>query len=424
MASTTIHHLAYKMSVDARQFTEGMTLTRKELRLAQKTMDGTRTPAQKLEKELIDLNKLYRAGAIDSQAYTTRLKQMESQFSQTGQGASMMTGLLTGKAGALVKVAATVGVAIAALKTGLNTIQRVMDATNEQYRLLDRLAKKSDEIGIDPRQLMRLERITELTSTFTADQLDTALRKMTVRVSQAAAGTGEAVATLQELNLNAEYLNTLSPDEQFLAISDALGSVTNEGDQARLVMKLFDDEAIALVNTLRLGSEEILAQTEHIKGYTREQLAGVEQANDAWTTFNNTMGDTFGMLAVEFAPEIKGMAESLTELMKSDAFAEMLRSAMSVAEQLFPLINGTIDKIEWVLQKSNELGYAAYHVAEAGPLLAKSDNVVDSVVRDYRRSGGGGFNSDLQRQQLDETRRTNALLGGRDDVAINVVGGL
>lgn len=450
MASTTIHHLAYKMSVDSRSFTEGMTATRKELRSAGRIMKETRTPTQKLEEDLIELNRLWKLGAIDAQGYRTRLDQLETQFRKTEDAADDTAKTMSSSAGSIAKwvggfVAAKLS--IDAVIGGLTTLARMV---NEQFAPLDALAKKSDEIGIDPVQLLRLERITELTSTFNGDQLDTALRKMTVRVSQAAAGTGEAVATLEELNLNAEYLNTLSPDQQFFAIADAVRDVANESDQARLVMKLFDDEAIALVNTLRLGSDELQRQTEHIEGFTRDELAAIEAANDAWTTFNATLVDAFSAIAVDLAPEIQMMAEQLTDMMNTDAFAVMLESALETAEALFPYMLYMLAKVETgflgmqaaqldarlvtaglagdaqeVLRLGQQRAAVASRVVELKPFSSVGGAISESRERltEIRNENERRAN-EIRQAQLDAQKETNDLIRQRNEQPPAVVGGL
>lgn len=451
MASTTIHTLSYKMSVDSRAFTEGMTATRKELRAAGRIMKETRTPTQKLEEDLIELNRLYKLGAIDAQGYTKRLDQLEEQFKKTEHAADDTSTTMSSSAGSIAKwvggfVAAKLS--IDAVIGGLTTLSRMV---NDQFAPLDALAKKSDEIGIDPVQLLRLERITELTSTFKGDQLDTALRKMTVRASQAAAGTGEAVATLEELNLNAAYLNTLAPEQQFFAIADAVRDVANESDQARLVMKLFDDEAIALVNTLRLGSDELQRQTEHIEGFTREELAAIEGANDAWTTFNAALVDAFSAIAVNVAPEIQMMAEQLTEMMNTDAFAVMLESALETAEALFPYMLYMLAKVESgflgmqaaqldarlvtaglagdaqeVLRLGQQRASVAARVVELKPFSSVGGAISESRARltEIRNENERRAN-EIREQQLNAQKKTNDILERqRNEQPPAVVGGL
>ena len=88
---------------------------------------------------------------------------------------------------------------------------------------------------------------------------------MVRRISEAARGTGEAVNALDELGVSAQRLASMSPDQQFSTLADAMAKVKNQGDRVRLSMKLFDSEGVALVNTLRLGSKGLIQYEKDAK---------------------------------------------------------------------------------------------------------------------------------------------------------------
>ena len=121
----------------------------------------------------------------------------------------------------------------------------------------DASGKFASRIGVSVEGLTSLRHAVEQTSTATSQQFNTGLQRMTRRISEANAGSKGLADGLKELGLEASVLAKMSPDEQFLAIADAMKEVENSGDQTRLTMKFFDSEAVELVNTLRLGSDAI-----------------------------------------------------------------------------------------------------------------------------------------------------------------------
>jgi hypothetical protein len=134
-------------------------------------------------------------------------------------------------------------------------------ALNKVAGSVDNLVKTAEKLGIVPEKLKGLRHAAEL-SGVPIKTLDMALQRMTRRLSEAAIGTGEAQGALEELGLNAAALAALSPDEQFMAIADAMEAVGSQSDRVRLAFKIFDSEGVALVNTMKGGSEAIKAAQE------------------------------------------------------------------------------------------------------------------------------------------------------------------
>ena len=115
-------------------------------------------------------------------------------------------------------------------------------------------------------------------------------------------------------------MNQLSPEKQFQVLSDAINKVQNPADRVRLAMKLFDSEGVALVNTMKLGSqglEEMAAEAEAL-GLTMSgaQAAGVEKANDAIGKLWDVVTGVARTLAVEMAPILEDLANSFVNTAK------------------------------------------------------------------------------------------------------------
>lgn len=183
-------------------------------------------------------------------------------------------------------------------------IKGSLDAAN-------RLNDLSDRLGIAVNNLSRLEYAAKVTGVAQSN-LTTGLQRMTRRISEAARGTGEAVDALQELGLSAEELNRLSPDEQFYRLADALNAVPNQADKVRLGMKLLDSEGVALLQTMKGGSDAIrqLGEESDKTGntITAKFAAKATQANAAIIRMKGAAQGLTNEFALSLAPAIETAA--------------------------------------------------------------------------------------------------------------------
>lgn len=239
-------------------------------------------------------------------------------------------------------VAGTLSGAAAALTT----------ATTLGLRSVDQLAKTSDKLNIATEALQSFRHSAELTGA-SANTLDMGLQRMTRRISEAAQGTGEAKNALLELGLEARQLNSMTLDQQFIAISEAMKQVKNSADQVRLTQKLFDSEGVALVNTLRLGKEGLEAARNELDQFglsiSRIDAAKVERANDAITRISGVLSGFGQRAAIEVAPSIESIANALLNTAKAGNIVSKSTSGMN---------DGLLMAIGWAKNLSNAIHQA------------------------------------------------------------------
>ena len=209
--------------------------------------------------------------------------------------------------------------AVFSLKSGLLALGGIAGMgylVKQSMNTIDALGKTASKIGIATDELGALRYAAEQTGV-ASNTLDMALQRMVRRVSEAAMGTGEAVKALKEMNIDAAKLNDLSPDEQFRAIAEAMAGVENQSDKVRLAMRLFDSEGVALVNTLDGGKTALDTFENRARelGMTLsgDLVDGVEEANDAISTFQGFLGGMFKTTVAELAPLIKGITQNMME---------------------------------------------------------------------------------------------------------------
>lgn len=200
------------------------------------------------------------------------------------------------------------GFASMAVGVGVFTAAMVKSAAS-----IDHLAKTSEKLGIASQELEKLHFQAGLTGVETRT-LDMALQRMVRRVSEAASGTGEAVNALKELGINAERLNSLSPDKQFAKIAQAMKKVGDQKDRVRLSFKLFDSEGVALVNTLNSNLDKS-GELFNKLGTSLSSLdvKNVEKMNDSWTETKTILEGVANKTLARLSPEIDKVISKFNE---------------------------------------------------------------------------------------------------------------
>jgi hypothetical protein len=148
---------------------------------------------------------------------------------------------------------------------------------------------------------------------YAADQSDVSIKalergvqKMTINIGNAANGTGTFSKTLGDLGLSLEELRSLSPDQQFLRLSDAIKRVEDPAMRAALAQKAFGKASQELLPLLNQGSEGInslVRQAEELGiTLTEKDVAALGELDQALKTAKQQL---FGM-SVQIGAAVAG----------------------------------------------------------------------------------------------------------------------
>lgn len=200
---------------------------------------------------------------------------------------------------------------------------------------IDTMAKVADKLGLTTQALGGL-RFAALQTGVATNQLDLGIQRMTRRISEAAKDTGEAKAALKELGLDARRLASLTVDQQFSDIAEAMAKVTSQSNRIRLGFKLFDSEGVSLVNTLKLGSKGLAQMEADAIGLgialTRIDARKVEQANDQFNILKQALVGVVNSFAVKISPMMAKASFDITEWGKDGVnAANNIRSGVDFA---------------------------------------------------------------------------------------------
>jgi hypothetical protein len=187
----------------------------------------------------------------------------------------------------------------------------------KELKTLDGIGKTADKLGLATEKLIGLQHAAEQTGVG-SKTLDTALQRLTRRLSEAAQGGGPALKALDELGLSAEQLSRMPVDQAMFRIADAMEKVTVQSDRVRLAFSLFDSEGVALVNTLKGGSRQLkkfMTEAQQL-GLTvsREDIKQVEKFNDAIGKIKAAFTGGFRQIIVAYSDDLEEFAKKLTRV--------------------------------------------------------------------------------------------------------------
>ena len=186
-----------------------------------------------------------------------------------------------------------------------------------QLPVIDALGKTSDRLGLTTQAMGGLQHAADLAGVSQAT-LAMALQRFNRRVSEAADFSGEAVAALHELGLDAEILEQIPLDQAMMRVADAFGNVASSGDKTRLAMKLFDSEGVRLLDMLQgqaKGLQDAAREADKL-GLTlsRMEVAQVEIANESLTKLGSAATAVKNKFTVALAPAIEFAANMMRQL--------------------------------------------------------------------------------------------------------------
>ncbi len=150
-------------------------------------------------------------------------------------------------------------------------------------------------------------------------EIEQATKKLTARLSEAAAGSGSAVGALERLNLTAAGLQALPLDQRIVAIQEALTRLVPEAERAAVASDLFGDKAaLAFLRidpaTLREAAQDV---REFGVAVSASDAAQIERTGDALARLNLIGLGFTNRLTAAVAPALETVANALADMARA-----------------------------------------------------------------------------------------------------------
>lgn len=213
-------------------------------------------------------------------------------------------------------------------------MRAVISSLSETADKMDKVAKTSDRLGIATEELIAFRHAAEISGSDVAT-MDKAIEKMSVNLGKAVIEGGTFADVFTDIGLDATALSTLSADEKFRQISDAINLLPSAAMRAAAANNVFGRSGVKLLNTIALGSKglnEFRQEADELGiTFSRFDAAKVEAANDALLRMGTIFDGVKQDLVVELSPLVQALSEEMQHLAgRGEGFKDWLPTLQSV----------------------------------------------------------------------------------------------
>ena len=236
------------------------------------------------------------------------------------------------------KTSVAASAAIAGAVTAASLALVVM--TQRSLSTVDAQAKFAQSLGTSTKSVQVLHRAADL-SGISIGELEIASRQLTRRLSQAAAGAGNAGKYLDKLGLSADELLKMPLDQRMDKVATAIKTLVPASQQAGIMAELFGSKASFAISrldtdTLRTAADDV---TSLGVAMSEVQATAIEEANDSLSRMSMIAQGLGNQIAASVAPALKLMADRYVELAKEGGVLHSMigrisETAMKLAEIL------------------------------------------------------------------------------------------
>ncbi len=183
----------------------------------------------------------------------------------------------------------------------------------------DEVQKMALRTGFSTEALSELRHAAELSGA-SLQGLEKASRTLSGAILDAGYGLETYVRSFDQLGLSYEQLAKLSPEDQFMAVMEALAGVENESTRAALATDLFGRAGTQLLPMLSSGAEGLknMRQEAHDLGIVFDQEAANKAAEfqDALTKLKGSMSGVMIEIGSFLVDHLKPLVDKITEVIK------------------------------------------------------------------------------------------------------------
>jgi hypothetical protein len=198
---------------------------------------------------------------------------------------------------------------------GLAAAAGLLAVSRRAAENIDRQAKLAQSLGTTTASIQVLSRAGDLAGV-SLGEIEQATQQLTRRLSQAASGTGPAVAGLAALKLSVDDLNAVPLDERIRLIQERLQEFVPASQQAAVAAQLFGDRA-GLVFT-RIDPATLAQARQELERFnvtvTDVEADQIERTNDALSQLGLIGQGLANRLAAALAPALERVANTIVTL--------------------------------------------------------------------------------------------------------------
>jgi len=171
------------------------------------------------------------------------------------------------------------------------------------------------------------------------------LSKMTIELGKTQLNSEETSNNLKQIGLEASALADMKPEDQFLAIADAIAKLPSAAEKAAATVAIFGKSTSEMIPLLGEGEKGIRALMDEAKnlkiGISTEDLQSIAKADDAMARMKSSLSSVVSNIAVSLAPVFEQISNSLTAILPQ--IADMARSLSGVLAEAMKTVGDMVD---------------------------------------------------------------------------------
>lgn len=214
---------------------------------------------------------------------------------------------------------------------------------NAQAPLIDELGKLSESTGIG---VVKLQSMADAAARagISQDALNGSLKEGLKRISEAAAGSGEAGKILAKMGLSAEELRRQAPEVQIQKIFEALEDVDNVNDRLQFADKIFGGQGIDLIRLTGSAINDAEQEMRDLGIALQEvDVESVERLNDEIQRIERNVNGAQKVFVGVMAPAIVAVMETMFNL--GDASVNVRESFVGMADGVISVVGFVGDRV-------------------------------------------------------------------------------
>ena len=249
----------------------------------------------------------------------------------------------------------------------------------------DALVKMSDKTGNSIQGLQRLQ-VAGDDAGNTIEEMSSAINQMQNRL---VGGDASATGALQKLRMSFADIKNLSPDQQFMAISDALRGVEDPAQQVAIAMDLFGKSGASVLPTLKRGFDDV---RDAAVGMSEDTAQALDKMGDDFQAFYRTTKGVAAGVAVELYRVVQDGLNPLTYGFNSakrevESWDKALAGATEAAGKTAPNLRAAFGAEVQTEFKASESALKAFdrEMAESQALKDKDAAAAKRVADEYAK---------------------------------------
>lgn len=361
---------------------------------AELTQEALGEVAQQLDKVVDDATKGDRAlgqvGAKLKQLSPEQIKRVEAELQrmiaaeeEAGRDAAKLRAQLEAVGavnldktsrglGSMFSTFTAAGLATQAVTSLTSAIQNHIRSAIE---MADRLGDLADRSGSTSVALQTIANTASL-SGGSLENVGAALSKLTLNAQNAAEGSKPLTAAFTRLGITSADLKSLSPDDLFYKIADAVKSSSDRGRTYADVIDVMGRSSAELFNTLEQGGAEIRKTGEAMGVFGDETVRALKEAKDALGTFQNQLTIVAGK-SIAFLGEWKAAA--------TEFYADVYSRVLGVtSEELTKFHQSETLMLQAAEEGRKKLKAQAEEIDKVGDAATDAAAEIDKLDRAFR----------------------------------------